>query len=61
MIDQKTGRLIGEKDAQGFVNEIINFNPDRTSISASMTAIFNWNGVVDRYYAEFEKMNSGKN
>ncbi|HCC79304.1 MAG: hypothetical protein A2X25_06260 [Chloroflexi bacterium GWB2_49_20] len=59
VIDQKTGRLIEEKDAQGFVNEIVNFNPDRTSISASLASLFNWGGIVDRYYREFEKMNSG--
>lgn len=56
VIDQKTGRLIKEKDAQGFVDEIMKFNPDRSSISTSLGSFFNWEGVVERYYREFEKM-----
>ena len=60
VIDQKTGRLIEEKDAESFVNEIMKFNPDRSSIAASLVSSFHWEGIVQRYHIEFEKMNSGR-
>jgi len=59
VIDQKTGRLVEEKDVLAFVNAIMRFNPDRSSIAASLVSSFNWEGVVERYYKEFEKMQSG--
>jgi len=56
VIDKKTGRLIEEKDTWGFVDEILGFNPDRLSIAPSLVSFFNWEGVVERYYNEFEKI-----
>ena len=56
VIDQKTGRLIDEEDAESFLREIMKFNPDRSSIADSLASSFHWEGVVQRYYEEFEKM-----
>lgn len=58
VIDRKTGRLIAEKDVNGFVNEILKFNPDRLSMPALLKSVFNWKSVVERYYEEFKKMKS---
>jgi glycosyltransferase involved in cell wall biosynthesis len=56
VIDNKTGRLIEEKNAQSFVDEIVGFNPNRLSIAVSLAPFFNWNGVIERYFNEFEKI-----
>ena len=58
VIDQKTGRLLEEGDTESFVHEIMNFHPDRSSIADSLASSFNWEGVVQRYYKEFEKMST---
>lgn len=56
VIDQKTGRLIEEKDVKSFVDEIMKFNPARSSIATSLISSFSWEGIIERYYREFEKM-----
>ena len=58
-MDLMRGRLIEEKDAERFVHEIMRFHPDRSSIADSLATSFNWEGVVQRYYKEFEKMSLG--
>jgi glycosyltransferase involved in cell wall biosynthesis len=59
VLDYKTGRLVEERDAQGFVNSILHTSLDRFAISASLISFFNWQGVVGRYRQEFEKMGAG--
>jgi len=59
VIDHQTGRLVEEKDAQFFAKEIMDFNPDRSSISSFLFSHFNWEGVVQQYYGEFQKMKYG--
>jgi glycosyltransferase involved in cell wall biosynthesis len=59
VLDKKTGRLVEEKDAQGFVDEIMTFDPDRSSISASLASFFNWDVVINKYYTEFRELLSG--
>lgn len=54
IIDQKTGRLVEERDAQGFIDSITNFNFERSSIFPALASSFNWDGIVKRYYQEFE-------
>ena len=56
VIDNVTGRLIEEKDAQGFIDEIAGFSPNRSSIAPSLNSYFSWENIVERYYNEFEKM-----
>ena len=56
LINHVTGRLIKEKDAQGFVHEIMNFDPDRSNISSTLALYFNWDGVIKKYHNEFERM-----
>lgn len=54
VIDQKTGRLLDERDTHGFIDAIMNFNPDRSSIPSALASLFDWKSVVERYYAEFD-------
>jgi glycosyltransferase involved in cell wall biosynthesis len=56
VIDQKTGRLIPEKDADGFVDVILNFNTERSGISATLASFFSWERVIDQYYIAFEEL-----
>lgn len=56
VIDQKTGRLVNERDANGFLDGIVKFTTDRSSISAILESFFNWSRVIDEYYKEFEEM-----
>lgn len=59
VIDKKTGRLVEEKDAQGFIDEIAGFRPDRSLIISSLISFFDWGDVVKRYFVEFEKIRQG--
>ena len=56
VINNKTGRLVEEKDARGFIDAITVFNPDRLSITPSLISFFNWKDIAERYFNLFEKM-----
>ena len=55
-IDRKTGFLVEEKNAQDFLNAIMNSNIDRSSLSDIIGTYFDWKCLIERYYKEFEKM-----
>jgi len=58
VIDKKTGYLIEEKDVQGFVDAIIQFNSiNRSSIGSIVASYFGWEHIIEKYYEEF--MNIG--
>jgi glycosyltransferase involved in cell wall biosynthesis len=59
VIEGKTGRLIGEKDVQGFVNAILTPDIDRAIIINEVLANFGWATIGKRYCEEFEKMAAG--
>ena len=59
VFNQKTGHLIEEKDAQGFMDAIIKPNIDRSSLSDAVAAYFDWKHIIERYHQEFEKMRAG--
>jgi glycosyltransferase involved in cell wall biosynthesis len=56
VIDRKTGFLVEEKNAQDFLNAIMNSNIDRSSLSDIIGTYFDWKCLIERYYKEFEKM-----
>jgi glycosyltransferase involved in cell wall biosynthesis len=60
VIDGKTGRLVEEKDAQGFLNAIIGSGLEPSSISSAVIRHFHWNNISRRYYKEFTDMTSSK-
>ena len=59
VINRKTGRLIDEKDAQGFMDAIIKPDIDRASLSDVVASYFDWKRIIERYGQEFEKMRAG--
>jgi glycosyltransferase involved in cell wall biosynthesis len=56
IIDRKTGRLIEERNADGFVNAIINPEINHSPILKEVLSDFDWINIVKRYYDEFETM-----
>lgn len=57
ILDQETGRLVGEGDAHGFMQTITQPNPmDRSSLSNTVAIHFGWERIIERYYEEFEKL-----
>lgn len=59
VINRKTGHLIEEKDAQGFMDAIIKPDIDRSSLADTVASYFDWKHITERYYEEFEKMKAG--
>jgi len=56
VINQKTGYLIHEKDAEGFIDAIIEPKIDRSSLPNAVASNFGWTRIIERYYAEFQKI-----
>lgn len=56
VLDGKTGRLIQEKDAWGFIDAIINSDIDTSSLAQTVLANFNYTSIMRAYYSEFKKM-----
>lgn len=56
VIDGKTGHLIEEQDAQGFINVIMNPDIDLSSLKNVVSSNFDWSNVARRYQIEFDKM-----
>jgi len=56
VIEQKTGRLIEEKDVQGFIDAILKPDIDRTSLVDVVASYFDWKHIIEMYHEEFEKM-----
>jgi glycosyltransferase involved in cell wall biosynthesis len=59
VIEGKTGRLVEEKDARGFLDAVINSNIERSSLPGIIKIHFGWKPIMERYYTEFEKMRTG--
>ncbi len=53
VIDQSTGRLVPEKDAQAFLEAIQNSNLTGARTSEALKAAFGWEKVVQMYYERF--------
>jgi glycosyltransferase involved in cell wall biosynthesis len=51
-----TGRLIDEKNAEGFVNAIFNPDINIASLKNTVQSNFDWDTIIKRYYIEFEKI-----
>ena len=56
VIDGKTGHLIEEKNAQGFINNITNPDIDLSLLKNIISSNFDWRNIARRYYIEFDKM-----
>jgi phosphatidylinositol alpha-1,6-mannosyltransferase len=57
--NRKTGHLIEEKDAQGFIDAIIKPEIDCSSLANTVASYFDWGHIIKRYNKEFEKMRTG--
>lgn len=60
VIEGKTGRLIEDKDSQGFIDAIIYPNINNESIKKTVAENFDAENIIRRYYEEFKKMISNK-
>jgi glycosyltransferase involved in cell wall biosynthesis len=56
VINQKTGRLIAEKDAQAFTDAILQPELDRSTLADAVAAHFDWKHIIQTYRKAFERM-----
>ena len=56
ILDGQTGRLIKEKDAQGYINAIINPGLDPATIKSALALKFDWKNISKRYDEKFQAM-----
>ena len=56
VIDQKTGILVEEKDAEGFMKAIMKSNIDHSCLPDIVASYFDWKNIVKRYNKEFDKL-----
>jgi glycosyltransferase involved in cell wall biosynthesis len=56
VIDQKTGLLVEEKDAQDFLEAVMNCNIDRTNLPEIIALNFDWKNLIKEYLKNFEEL-----
>lgn len=56
VIDGVSGRLVSEKDAQGYKNTILNLNIDQNIISDKLRQKYDWHVIRQMYLDEFQKL-----
>lgn len=56
IIDGKTGRLVEEGDAHGFIAAITSPGIDSSNIKSTLALNFDWKNISKRYSEEFQKL-----
>ena len=59
VIDGKTGFLIREGDAEGFISKMTGMNLDRDEIRKIVNSTFDWAKIYKQYHDVFAKLRSG--
>ena len=54
--DGQTGRLIEERNFQGFIDAIVNPGIDSATIEKTVALNFDWKKISEDYRKEFEKI-----
>lgn len=53
VIDGRTGRLLEEKDVNGFIETVLHPNIDRSNIAKTVDTHFDWVQIAEKYHQEF--------
>ena len=56
VIDRITGRLVKEKDVQGFIDAITLPQIDRSKVADIVASHFEWKHIIERYHEVYGKM-----
>jgi glycosyltransferase involved in cell wall biosynthesis len=56
VIDRITGRLVKEKDVQGFIDAITLPQIDRSKVADIVASHFEWKHIIERYHEVFREM-----
>ena len=58
VLDGKTGRLVNEKDAPGFLDAIMNSGIDVSALKDTVISSFDCAKIAETYYTEFKQMSA---
>jgi glycosyltransferase involved in cell wall biosynthesis len=58
VLDRKTGRLVNEKNASGFLDAILDSGIDVSSLKDTVISSFDCAKIAKTYYSEFERMSA---